>query len=226
MRKSSGRRVRQPLASLTVAAADAPTLEAFTSIMADELNVKQVNLSTDLAAVGSFTLQVVPAALGPRLGQNVQQVIKAVKTGDWSQDVVSGVVTAGGVELRDGEYSLRLIANDPDRSAALPASSGVVVLDTTLTPELEAEGVTRDLVRLVQQARRDADLHVSDRIALTLGVAESVRRQIVPFLSLLTDATLATSVSWSSGLLNAELDGEPIHIEVQRAEGQADELAG
>jgi isoleucyl-tRNA synthetase len=217
VRKSSGRRVRQPLASLTVAAADAPTLEAFASIIADELNVKQVNLSTDLAAVGSFTLQVVPAALGPRLGQGVQQVIKAVKTGDWSQDAASGVVTAGGVELQPGEYSLRLVATDPDRSAALPASSGVVVLDTDLTAELEAEGVARDLVRLVQQARRDADLHVSDRIALTLGVPESVRRQIVPFLSLLTDATLATSVDWNSGALNSELDGEPIHIGVAKA---------
>jgi isoleucyl-tRNA synthetase len=217
VRKSSGRRVRQPLASLTVAAADVAALEPFSSIIADELNVKQVNLSTDLAAVGAFTLQVVPAALGPRLGQGVQQVIKAVKTGDWSQDAATGVVTAGGVELHDGEYSLRLVATDPDRSAALPGSSGVVVLDTDLTAELEAEGVARDLVRLVQQARRDANLHVSDRIALSLGVPESVRRQIVPFLSLLTDATLATSVDWSSGALNAELDGEQIHIGVVKA---------
>ena len=217
VRKASGRRVRQPLASLTVAAADVAALEPFTSIIADELNVKQVQLSTDLAAVGAFTLQVVPAALGPRLGQGVQQVIKAVKTGDWSQDPATGTVTAGGVELHEGEFALRLVATDPDRSAALPGSSGVVVLDIDLTAELEAEGVARDLVRLVQQARRDASLHVSDRIALSLGVSESVRRQVVPFLSLLTDATLATSVDWSNGELNAELDGERIHIGVVRA---------
>ena len=54
----------------------------------------------------------------------------------------------------------------PSRATTLPSNTGVVVLDTDLTPELEAEGLARDLVRLVQQARRDAGLNVSDRIAL------------------------------------------------------------
>jgi isoleucyl-tRNA synthetase len=217
VRKASGRRVRQPLANLTVAAGDVAAIEPFTSIIADELNVKQVSLSDDLAAVGQFTLQVVPAVLGPRLGKDVQQVIKAVKSGDWSQDAATGVVTAGGVALQEGEFALRLVATDPDRSAALPGSSGVVVLDIDLTPELEAEGVTRDLIRLVQQARRDASLHVSDRINLALGVPEAVRRQVVAFLPLLTEATLAVAVAWQHGEFNAELDGEQIHIGVERA---------
>ena len=80
--------------------------------------------------------------------------------------------------------------------------------------ELEAEGITRDLVRLVQQARRDAGLQVSDRISLTLGVPESIRRQVVAFQHLLTDATLATSLTWAAGEPNADLDGEPVHISV------------
>ena len=59
-------------------------------------------------------------------------------------------------------------------------ASGVVVLDTDVTPELAAEGAARDLIRLVQQARRDAGLHVSDRITLTAAACPtSVRRQLV-----------------------------------------------
>jgi len=101
-------------------------------------------------------------------------------------------------------------------STPLAGGEGVVLLDLEVTAELEAEGLTRDLIRLVQQARRDAGLHVSDRIDLTLGVAESVRRQVTAFQRLLTEATLATTLSWEGGAPNAELDGEPIHLSVAR----------
>jgi isoleucyl-tRNA synthetase len=215
VRKATGRRVRQPLASATIAARDALSLEPFRGIIADEINVKSVVLSTDLDAVGNFELTVVPGVLGPRIGKDVQQVIGAVKQGKWTQDA-AGVVTAGGVELHEGEYSLRLVASDPTRATTLPANTGVVVLDTDLTPELEAEGAARDLVRLVQQARRDAGLHVSDRIALRLGVPESVRAQVQPFAALITEPTLATSLEFAAGEPNAELDGEPVFISVTK----------
>jgi isoleucyl-tRNA synthetase len=217
VRKEQKLRVRLPLASLHVAVAASSRLAPFTELIADEVNVKQVVLSDDVAAVASHEMQVVPAKLGPRLGAHVQQVIKAVKAGDW-QATPSGVV-AGGVELLEGEYTLRLVVEGGGASTPLSAADGVVVLDTAVTPELEAEGITRDLIRLVQQARRDAGLQVSDRISLTLGVPEAVRRQVVAFQLLLTEATLATSLAWGAGEPNAELDGEQIHIGVMATTG-------
>ena len=216
LRKAHQQRVRQPLASLLVAVPGADRLAAFTELIADEVNVKSVQLTDDVASVASYDLQVVPAVLGPRLGSQVQQVIKAVKSGDWA-NTDAGVV-AGGVPLMEGEYALKMVVQGDGASTPMSSGAGVVVLDTTLTPALEAEGVTRDLVRLVQQARRDAGLQVSDRIALTLGVPESVRRQVAAFQHLLTDATLATSLTWGAGEPNADLDGEPIHIAVPVAE--------
>jgi isoleucyl-tRNA synthetase len=221
VRKAADRRVRQPLSLLTIAAADAHSLQPYLGIIADELNVKNVSLSTDVGAVGEFQVTVVPGVLGPRVGKAVQQVIGAVKRGEWTQDAATGVVTAGGIELNDGEYTLRLMAADPTRSATLSANSGVVVLDIDLTPELEAEGVARDLVRLVQKARRDAGLHVSDRIDLRLGVSEPVRRQIAPFTELITEPTLAVSMSFEPGEPNAELDGEPVYVGVSAVVSQA-----
>jgi isoleucyl-tRNA synthetase len=212
LRKAHQRRVRQPLASLQVAVPGADRLSAFAELIADEVNVKSISLTDDVAAVAHFDLQVVPAALGPRLGGQTQQVIKAVKAGDW-QRTDEGVV-AGGFPLEEGEYSLKLVVSGEGASAPLSAGGGVVVLDTEITAELEAEGVTRDLVRLVQQARRDAGLAVSDRIVLTLGVPESVRRQVTAFQHLLVDATLATTLVWGVGEPTAELDGEPVHIAV------------
>ncbi|MFM7814324.1 MAG: DUF5915 domain-containing protein, partial [Flavobacteriales bacterium] len=120
--------------------------------------------------------EVVPAVLGPRLGGRTQEVIRAVKSGNWRRE--GSQVTAGDVVLEEGEYQMRLVVSGDAASAPLPGGDGVVVLDIDLTPELEAEGTTRDVIRLVQQARRDAGFDVSDRIVLSLGVPTSVRRAL------------------------------------------------
>ena len=77
-----------------------------------------------------------------------------------------GTVSAAGIALLPGEFTERLVAVDADRTAPCPATAGLVLLDTDVTPELAAEGTARDVVRVVQQARREAGLDVSDRIAL------------------------------------------------------------
>jgi isoleucyl-tRNA synthetase len=213
VRKATGLRVRQPLSSVVVATADVDLLRPFTAIIEDEVNVKRVELSTSLGDVGEFQLQVVPAVLGPRLGAQVQQVIGAVKRNEWHRDD-DGAPVAGGVRLLDGEYTLRLAAADPERSAALAGGRGIVVLDTELTAELEAEGVARDLVRMVQQARRDAALHVSDRIELRLAMPDALRERLTPYLTTITEPTLTREVRWVDDEPNAELDGEPVFIGV------------
>ncbi|MFZ9630345.1 MAG: class I tRNA ligase family protein, partial [Ilumatobacteraceae bacterium] len=214
LRKERQLRVRQPLSSARVAVAGSSRLSPFVALIADEVNVKSVELSDDVAAVAGFDLELVPAAFGRRLGAATQSVIKAVRAGDWQQGP-DGVV-AGGVPLLEGEYTLRLVTSGDSASAVLASTQGIVALDTTITPALEAEGLTRDLVRVVQDARKKAGLHVSDRISLTLGVPESVRRRVVAFESLLTDATLTTELLWGTGPETAELDGEPIHVSVRR----------
>ena len=89
VRKAHQRRVRLPLQSVTIAAPDAERLRDFLDVIADEVNVRGVELTTDLAAVADERLQLVPAKLGPRLGKDVQTVIKAHKAGDWTN--VDGV---------------------------------------------------------------------------------------------------------------------------------------
>ena len=110
-------------------------------------------------------------------------MIKAVKAGDW--ELVDGAPVAAGVTLAEGEYELRLVAADAEHSAPLPGGEGVVVLDTEVTPELAAEGLARDVVRVVQQARRDADLDVSDRIAVSrVGAPSEVRAAVAAYTGL------------------------------------------
>jgi isoleucyl-tRNA synthetase len=215
VRKTHGRRVRLPLQTLTVAAPGADGLDAFVDILRDEVNIRDVVLTEDVASVASRELQVVPAVLGPRLGGRTQQVIKAVKAGEWERD--GDTVRVAGEILQPGEYTLRMVTAPDTASAALPGGAGVVVLDVTVTAELEAEGMARDLVRAVQQARRDGGLHVSDRIRLTLGADAPVREQLEAHTALITGETLALEVVWDdSADRSTQLEGASVHVSVQR----------
>jgi len=193
LRKARQLRVRLPLARLTIAHPDAQSLAPYAELIRDEVNVKEVTLSADPARLGTFELAVNPRALGPRIGAKVQEVIKAIKAGDWERHGES--ILAAGIELADGEYDLRLVAADPDSTSALPGGIGLVALDTTVTPELAAEGTARDVVRIVQQARRDAGLAVSDRIRLTLGADGAVADAVRAHAEFLAGETLALNVA-------------------------------
>ena len=192
VRKAHQRRVRLPLNSVTVAAVDADRLADFVDVIADEVNVRRVVLTTDVASVATERLQLVPAKLGPRLGKDVQQVIQAHKAGDWTVEVDG--VTVGGVTLEPGEYTLDLVASGDQASAGLGTHAGVIALDIEVNDELEVEGRARDFVRLVQQARREADLVVSDRIELAVRASEPWIVAIEAHRELIAGETLATSL--------------------------------
>lgn len=216
VRKAHGRRVRLPLSSLTVAVANAEALGSYVSIISDEVNVKSVILRSDVAAVASYELQVVPAALGPRLGKKTQQVIGAVKRGEWSR--VDDAIAVAGELLTEGEYLLKLVTSGDAPSATLSHGSGIVMLDIEVTPDLEAEGLARDIIRAVQQARREEELDVSDRISLTVAADSVVEAQVRPFVALVMAETLATELLWDQqGAREISIEGHMIGVLVRIA---------
>jgi isoleucyl-tRNA synthetase len=204
LRKAAGLRVRLPLNKLTVVLEGSKDLSEFASIIADELNVKKVELvelsldsTKDFGVVKQLTVN--SRVAGPRLGKDVQQVIGAAKSGNWTE--VDGVVTVGGVELIEGEYDLSLVADVTDTSdqiAILPGG-GFVILDGNVTPELEVEGAARDLIRQVQQARKDADLDVSDRIKLTIAGDAALLSATETHRDLVMSETLAVELELING---------------------------
>jgi isoleucyl-tRNA synthetase len=184
LRKAANLRVRLPLQELTVVAPGADALGGFAAVVADELNLRSVRLlDAANASPEEFGIEqklVVNArAAGPRLGKNVQLAIKGSKSGDWSVDD-AGVVTAGGLELEPQEYTLETVVagsaggDAAKKAVAVLPGGGFVVLNTEVTPELEAEGLARDMVRAIQQARKDAGLNVSDRIRTTVTAPQNV----------------------------------------------------
>ena len=235
LRKANKLRNRLPLRDLTVVVPDAAKLADFGAIVADEVNVRQVSLlDIDDPAAADFgvsqKLTVNARAAGPRLGKQVQVAIKGSKSGDWSV-ADDGTVTSGGIALIEGEYTLETVAADDEGSqratAMLPAGvGGFIVLDTEVTDELAAEGLARDVIRAVQEARKQAGLEVSDRISLTITGSQQVWQATVAHQGLIVDETLAgqfgsapnlEALPLGDGVVETELSGsERVRVKVTR----------
>ncbi len=222
VRSKQNIRNRQPLALLKVVGNLKGSLAERTELremIGEELNVKEVAFARSpeaFDAVATRKLQINSAVLGKRLPAKMKEILPASKKGDW-KSTVNGVEVAGEM-LEYGEFQILLEAKKEftDSMQALPSNDAVVILDLTITPELEAEGRARDLVRMIQQARKDAGLHVADRITLALDVPADFKAALATHGDFIAAQTLA--VSWSEGSEKAaqqvkqELDGEQFVI--------------
>jgi len=205
VREDAGLRVRLPLRSVTVAGAGAELLEPFAPLLADEINVREVKLRDELGDLATHVLRPDGSVLGPRLGAAVQEVFMAARRGDWNVTAEGGVV-AGSHELRDGEYQLTLQPSDPATTSVLEDQQLVVTLDATVTPELEAEGAARDLIRHIQQTRKEHGLEVTDRINLTIRWSPPNLAAIRQHEPLVEAAVLAEEIHWLDGSDEPDLD--------------------
>jgi isoleucyl-tRNA synthetase len=212
LRKAKKLRVRLPLPKLTVAVDNPQRLEAYRDLIADELNVKKVELTDDIATFGRFELTVNAKVAGPRLGKDVQAAIKAVKAGEAVTNA-DGTLTAGPAVLQPEEYSSRLVAADPELTAALADGAGLVVLDGNVTPELEAEGWAKDRIRELQELRKSTGLDVSDRISVVMSVPAAREGWAHTHRDLIAREILATSFEFGEPSNGSEIgDGVRVGI--------------
>lgn len=193
IRKAHKLRNRLPLPKLTVAMADSQQLATFADIIRSEVNVKELSLIDDVDSIGTFEVVVNAKTAGPRLGKDVQKAIKAVKAGNYER-TDRGTVIADGVELQPDEFTERLVAADPTATAQIDGVDGLVLLDTHVTEELEAEGWAADVIRGLQDARKLMDLEVSDRITVTLGVPAEKEQWALRHADTIAGEVLATSL--------------------------------
>lgn len=198
VRKAQHLRVRLPLKKLTVAMPGAQRLEPFTGIIADEINVREVELTEDVASYGRFEFTCNARVAGPRLGKQVQQAIKALKSGKWELD--GEKLRAGDIELLPGEFEQRMQVQDPDSTQPLTADGGIVTLDLSVDADQEAEGWARDRIREIQEARRAAGLEITDRIAIALEVPDDRLEWARTHADLIANEVLATSIEVGTSL--------------------------
>jgi isoleucyl-tRNA synthetase len=198
LRAQAGLRNRQPLARLWLAlpGGDLHELDALVSLIADEVNVKSVELIGDESSLVERRVKVLLPKVGKRLGAQIPAVMAAARDGaveirpDGSVELAGIVLAADDVEI---------LATPRPGTAVAHDEGLVVVIDTELTPALRAEGDARELQRAVQDLRKEAGLDLDDEIDLRVdGLAPAVA------------AHLASVMAETLAVRTPDLDGEGV----------------
>jgi isoleucyl-tRNA synthetase len=227
-------KVRQPLAEFKVQAGadseEAAAVERFGDQLREELNVKKVSLH-DPEWGPLLTPQIKPnmKTLGPKFGARLKEVLAAIAAAD-PADLAAKVREGKTIELTVGGETIQLDPTDVVvQTKAEEGWAGVVdrdtqvALDTRITEELAREGMARDVVRHIQEQRKEAGLEMEDRIELYLGTeAEKLRQAIAAHREYIAAETL--TVKWSAQPLQGagvhratvKVDGQPLTIELRR----------
>ena len=223
IRTAKNLRTRLPLRRLTIAHARREILEPLRDVIADEVNVKEVTLEPDPSAYGATEAAVDARQVGKRIGKAMKDVLAATKSGAWNE-VGGGAIEAAGEVLQAVEYELRFRPREGIDAVPFAGSAGVVVLDTTTDARLEAEGIARDFIRLVQVARKNAGFDVADRIDIAISASDDVRAVLEPHQNLIRQETLALSLSFGDAgggaVAEANLKDQPVRIAIARVDSK------
>ncbi len=217
-------KVRQPLATLTVVHRDETIRNAVTdgaTRIMEELNVKNVAYENDESKFTSVSVKPNFKVLKSRCPQKLGDIGKTLK--DWDFDEVSKLEAGESIDCAGEALSIDdVILQRKAKEGAVVATDGelTVVLDTQLTPELELEGLARELTSVLQKERKNAGLEVSDRIALAWSSSDDhVAKAIEIHSDYISNEVLAASISKSDDALaiEADLNGKAISLQLQKA---------
>ncbi len=230
-REEAGIRVRQPLGSLQAVVPGGrrpgPELEA---ILRQELNVKEVVFPSGSDHIIRLSAKPEFGKLGPRFGSLTPRVARAIA--DLDADSVRRLESGEAASVTvDGEvFEVRAedvtVVEEASGSLKVQAHEGYLVgLDASITPELEAEGLTREVVSRVQRLRRDSGLEVSDRIRLGLAASPGrLAAAVEAHGDYIAGETLAVAVTRDLGdteelehTARVEIEGESITLGLSRA---------
>ena len=223
-------KTRQVLKSLTVVTtdpSDQEVVKTYSQIMRDELNVKEVEFSTDESTVVTLDIKPNLKILGKKLGKDLPKFRASLDA--ISKDATKsfalarelnekGRTSVDGLELLAEEF---LIERKPLAGTASASFGSITVqYDINLTDALIREGLAREIVNRVQNLRKDSGLNVSDRIRLTLTGSDLVRASAKEFGSYISSETLASSYSVVdssiSGATNFDLEGETLDLSLSK----------
>jgi isoleucyl-tRNA synthetase len=230
-RKDAKLRVRQPLGEAVVAcsAAAAGAMAPHVGLISDELNVNHVRFVSDPAELVEVTVKPNYRTLGPRFGKAMPRVAEAFAALDGAPTVraLDGGepvwITVDGVREPVGPDDVLREVRPSERYAVAQDGALAVGLATGLSPELRREGMAREVVHAVQNARKAAGLRVEERIRLHLDGSGPLREAIDAHRGHIAGETLAVEVSVGhgapfAGLHHEEhlLDGEPLAVRLDR----------
>jgi isoleucyl-tRNA synthetase len=229
-RNESKLKVRQPLRRALVLLPDGSEFsDAVAAEVADALNVKQLEAVSDLE--GLLEYSVVPnfKALAPRVRGSMPLVKDALLAADGgtvkrSLDADGGyeLALADGSSVRLGPDDVEVRAHSHSELALAQEGGYAVAIDTTLDDELRAEGTARDLIRLLNEARKAAGLEIADRIRVRLGTSGRVEAAAHAHRDWIAREVLAVDFDVVAGPAEdaprVDVDGDAVSVVLERVE--------
>jgi isoleucyl-tRNA synthetase len=220
-------KLRQPLRKAVVVASETEraAIERLAEVVASELNVKDLDFVHTEAELVSYRVKPNYRSLGPRFGKNMPQVaaaVEALDAGGVAEQLESGAEV--GISIDGKEHTLSAddinLVMEPLEGYQVEAEAGhAVALELELDEELRREGLAREVVRAVQEARKQAGLDVSDRISLELGGDDELLEAAREHEAYIAGETLATSVGYGADGAGekATIEGRELRIGVTKA---------
>ena len=229
LRRKVNIKVRQPLTKILIPVLDAQTekyIDAVRQLIMNEVNVKEIELIHD--TTGIITKRIKPnfKTLGPRYGKYMKQI--AALTATFSQERIAEIEQSESITLDMGAEQITVSPADfeitsEDMPGWLVTSEGklTVALDITVTPELQREGVARELINRIQNIRKDSGLEVTDKINVVIEAKEAVADAVAEFAAYIGQQTLALSVETAAEVagefvVDSDINDEPLKIAITR----------
>ena len=228
-------KLRQPLRKAVVVASETEraAIERLADVVASELNVKELDFVESEAELVSYRVRPNYRSLGPRFGKDMPQVAAAVEA--LEPTAVAAAIERGeevGIQVGGKDHTLGTddlsLVMEPLEGYEVEAESGhAVAVELDLDDELRREGLAREVVRAVQEARKQAGLEVSDRISLELSGDDELIEAAREHESYIAGETLATSVGYNGAGEKATIEGRELLIAVsQGLSGRAGDSRG
>ncbi|MFK7780661.1 MAG: isoleucine--tRNA ligase, partial [Candidatus Gracilibacteria bacterium] len=181
-------RVRQPLNSITITD---KLDQYYIEIIKEELNVKEV-LVVDGNSLAKQVCKPNGRAIGPKFGKDVKFIMTEAKSGNF-EILENGDVKVGVFELEVGDFEL--VFETGDKGELIEAGFGMVIaMDPNITPKLKLEGNARDIVRQIQEARKEADYQVDDRIQISISNTEEILEKFKDYIQHETLSTIVENI--------------------------------
>lgn len=229
-RNKANRKVRQPLSEVAFSVGnleEEKVATQYAELLADELNVKKVRFLNAAGEAVSYSLNPLPKQLGQKYGSLFPAIRKSILGMDTettalkllSGETISLILDDKTLEILPEEVEVRLQAREGYSVAAEGAYLAALV--TELTPELVAEGLAREFVRRVQDARKAADLDIADRIRLTYTASPVLLNSVEDFREYIKTETLTTELingdpQDAAFVVEDAFDGEKVKIGIQK----------
>ncbi len=215
LREEAKIRNRQPLSSMTIASPKSEMLKPYADIIKTECNVKEIAFTTDIDKYAKKILYIYTPIVGKRLGRALAEIQKASKANQY--EIVDGICKIAGYDLQPNEFEIKVEVMGNFKGKSTSDNSAVVLLDTTITPELKIEGIIRDFIRAIQENRKNQNFNVSDRITIKYhSTSNEIIEGVKKFESEISNTTLATEISLASTPLSEKVEDTDLTYEIKK----------